>query len=67
MALAGVAQWIECLPVNQRVTSSTPSHDTCLGCRPGPYWGGWGQGAVHVRGKHTLMFLSFPSSLSKNK
>ena len=25
-ALAGVAQWIECWPVNQRVTGSIPSH-----------------------------------------
>ena len=35
-ALAGVAQWIECQPVNQRVTSSIPSQGTCLGCGPGP-------------------------------
>ena len=38
-ALAGVAQWIECQPVNQRVAGSIPSQDTCLGCRPGPRWG----------------------------
>ena len=25
LALAGVAQWIECWPVNQRVTGSIPS------------------------------------------
>ena len=35
-ALAGVAQWIECLPANQRVASSIPNQGTCLGCRPGP-------------------------------
>ena len=35
-ALAGVAQWIEHQPVNQRVTSSIPSQGTCLGCGPGP-------------------------------
>ena len=35
-ALAGVAQWIECGPTNQRVTSSIPSQGTCLGCGPGP-------------------------------
>ena len=29
-ALAGVAQWIECQPVNQRVTSLIPSQSTCL-------------------------------------
>ena len=31
-----VAQWIECQPVNQRVTGSIPSQGTCLGCGPGP-------------------------------
>ena len=35
-ALAGVAQWIECRPVNQRVAGLIPSQDTGLGCRPGP-------------------------------
>ena len=34
-ALAGVAQWIESWPVNQRVTGSIPSQGTCLGCWPG--------------------------------
>ena len=32
--LAGVVQWNERWPVNQRVTSSIPSQGTCLGCRP---------------------------------
>ena len=31
MSLAGVAQWIECWPVNQRVSGSIPSQGTCLG------------------------------------
>ena len=35
-ALAGVAQWTECGPANQRVTGSIPSQGICLGCRPGP-------------------------------
>ena len=35
-ALAGVAQWIECWPVNQWVAGSVPSRGTCLGCRQGP-------------------------------
>ena len=35
-ALAGVAQWTECRPANQRVSGSVPSQGTCLGCRPGP-------------------------------
>ena len=32
MALAGVAQWIECWPVNQSVTGSIPSQGKWLGC-----------------------------------
>ena len=36
VALAGVAQWIEGQPVNQRVTSSIPSQGMRLGCEPGP-------------------------------
>ena len=39
LALAGVAQWTECQPVNQRVTSSIHSQDTGLGCGPGPQLG----------------------------
>ena len=39
IALAGVAQWIEHWPVNQRVAGSIPSQDTWLGCRPGPQLG----------------------------
>ena len=37
LVLAAVAQWTECRPANQRVTSSIPSQGTCLGCGPGPY------------------------------
>ena len=36
LALAGVAQWIELRPANQRVTSSILSQGTCLDCGPGP-------------------------------
>ena len=35
-ALAGVAQWTECRPTNQRVAGWIPSQGTCLGCRPVP-------------------------------
>ncbi|XP_053518829.1 histone-lysine N-methyltransferase PRDM9-like [Artibeus jamaicensis] len=35
-ALAGVAQWIEHRPVNQRITSLIPNQDTGLDFRPGP-------------------------------
>ena len=50
-ALAGVAQWIEHQPANQRVASSSPSQGTCLGCRPGPQWG------VRERQPHTDVSL----------
>ena len=39
IALATVAQWIECRPLNQEVAGSIPSQGTCLGCRPGPQLG----------------------------
>ena len=39
IVLAGVAQWIERGPVNQRVASLIPSQGTCLGCGPGPQMG----------------------------
>ena len=64
LTLAGVAQWIECRPVNQRVIGLIPSQVTCLDCRPGSPVRGMG-------GNHTLIFLSLsfslPFSLSKNK
>ena len=37
MALAGVAQWIECQPANQRVAGLIPSQSTCLGCGLGSW------------------------------
>ena len=39
LALAGVAQWIECQLADQRVTGSFLSQGTCLGCGPGPQLG----------------------------
>ena len=56
-ALAGVAQWIECWPVNQRATGLIPSQGTCLGCGPGPL------SRAHVRSNHMLIFLSLSFSL----
>ena len=35
-ALAGVVQWIENGPENQRVAGSIPNHGTYLGWKPGP-------------------------------
>ena len=55
-SLAGVVQWIECWPANQRVTCSIHSLGTCPGCGPGPRYG-------CSRGNHTLMFLSLSFSL----
>ena len=52
--LAGVAQWTERRPVNQKVASSIPSSGTCLGCGPGPQWGAE---------ERQLMFLSLSFSL----
>ena len=65
VALAGVAQWIECQPANQRVAGLTPSQVTCLGCSPGPQW------EVHGRQLHIDVSLSpspsVPLSLKINK
>ena len=38
-ALAGVPQWMESCPVNQKVAGSIPSQVTCLGWGPGPQLG----------------------------
>ena len=38
-ALAVVARWIECQPVNQEVAGSIPGQGTSLDCRPGPQLG----------------------------
>ncbi|KAF6080142.1 hypothetical protein HJG60_020800 [Phyllostomus discolor] len=55
-SLAGVALWIECWTVNQRVSGSIPSQGTCLGVGQVP-------NREHSRSNHILMFLS----LFKNK
>ena len=47
LAPAGVAQWIERWPANQRVAHSIPSQGTCLGCRPGPPVGGLREATTH--------------------
>ena len=58
LTLAGVAQWIELQPVNQRVAGSIPSQSTCLGYRPGPQYG------AHERQPHIDVSLPlFPSLL----
>ena len=63
-ALADVVQWIVHWPENQRVASSIPSQDTCLGCKPGPRRG------LHERQPHIDVSLPLflpPLPLSKNK
>ena len=63
-ALAGVAQWIERRPVNQRVGRSIPSRGTFLGCRPGPWLG------AREKQPHIGVFspsLSLPFCLKINK
>ena len=62
-ALAGVAQWVECWPANQRVTSSIPNWDTCLGYRPDPQY------RAHERQPYidVSLPLFLPVSLKINK
>ena len=64
VALAGVAQWIVCGPVNQRVPGLIPSLGTCLGCRPGPQLGAC-EGQPYIDVSLPLFLLSSP--LSKKK
>ena len=37
LALAVVAQWIECCSANQKAAGSIPSQGICLGCGPSPH------------------------------
>ena len=53
-APAGVAQWIECWPVNQGVMGYIPSQGTCLSCWPDPQLG------VHERQPHIDVSLPLP-------
>ena len=63
-APAGVVQWIECQPLNQRVTNSIPSQGNAWVVGQVPIW-------RNTRDNHTLTFLSLSFSLfsllSKNK
>ena len=63
LALAGVAQWIECWPAEERVSGSIPSQGTCLGCRPG-LWEGEHKGQPHI---DVSLPLFLPLLPSKNK
>ena len=59
-ALAGVAQWAECQPANQKVTSLIPCKGTCLGCRPGPQLGAR-ERQPHIDVFFPLFLPPFPS------
>ena len=62
--LAGVAQWIDCWPVNKGSPVQFPVRTHALVAGKVHKWG-------HTRGSHTLLFLSLsislPSPLSRNK
>ena len=60
LSLAGVAQWIECRPVNQRVASSIPTQGTCLGCRLAPQYG-VSERQLHIAVFFPLFLLPFSS------
>ena len=57
-ALAGVAQWIECQPANQRVAGLIPSQAHAWVVGQVPTVGGAPLSRGCSRGKHTLMFLT---------
>ena len=59
-ALAGVAQWIERRPANQRVTSLIPIHSTCLDCTLGPQLGAQ-ERQPHMDVSLPLFLPPFPS------
>ena len=63
-ALAGVAQWIEYWPANQRVISLIPSQGTCLGCGPGPQLGASEGQPIDVSLAHQCFFPSLSPSSS---
>ena len=64
-ALATVAQWIECQPMNQRLADEIPSPGHPPGLRPGP------QRGAHERQLHIDISLplspSLPLSKNQNK
>ena len=67
--LAGVAQWVECQPANQKVANLIPGHGRCLSCGPGPQLGACERQLIDVF-LHIDVSLPFPSSLPlsvKNK
>ena len=69
-ALAGVAQWIEHWPVNQRVMGSIPGQGTYLGYGLGPWLGVCERQLMDVSLTHwcfSPLSPSLPLSLKVNK
>ena len=46
--MTGMDQWIEHLPVNQKIAGSIPSQGTCLGCTRGPLLGAYKKQPIDV-------------------
>ena len=65
--LAGVAQWIQCQPENQRVAGSIPSQGTGLCCGPGPQLGACERQLFHVARTLMVLPLFLPPFPSKSK
>ena len=61
IALAGVVQWTECRPVNQKVAGSILIQGTCQGCGPGPQLGAYRR-QPHIDDSLPLFLPPFPSS-----
>ena len=58
VALAGVAQWIDCPSANLEVAGWIPSQGTCVGSGPGPWLGAFDrQQLVYV--SHICFYPSF--------
>ena len=65
-ALAGVAQWTQHLPMDQKVSSSIPSQGTCLGFGPGHHQLGACERQPHID-VSLPFFPSLPFTLEINK
>ena len=59
-SLAGVAQWMERWPANQRVAGLIPSQGTCLDWGPGPQLGAR-EGQPYIDVSLPVFLLPFPT------
>ena len=70
-ALAGVTQWIERQPLDQKVAGSVPGQGMCLGCGPGLQLGMCERQPIDVSLAHRCfspsLSPSLPCSLKINK